>query len=180
MGVAFHLLISHRISENLSAEPLSLADSADVLYLVDNNREILTRFLYWVDEVQDLSSAANYIQQRIESRQKGAAWFKLLVEGRMAGVFGIKNVYDHTATAEIGYWLASEFHGQQIILHAINYFSQQLKDNGVEHMMICSLSENLASIRLAEKVGAKLVRTQTNYMKQNGSHQDLYTFLLPL
>ena len=178
MGISINNKSTHYVSQQISAAPLALTDAADIYHLVQANRTLLTEFLPWVSSVTDIGSAEQYILHRIEGGMPGAAWFKLLVDNQIVGVFGIKSIYQEKSRAEIGYWLDERFHGQGIISQTIHYFQQYLTHQQVHTLMICCLSENTASIKLAKKLGFKLIKVQRSYMKQAEHHQDMHIFHL--
>jgi len=169
---------SHQISPITSAVPLLLSDAAELFKLIQANRTLLAEYLYWLDSVIDVQSTEQYISERVDSGMPGAQWFKLIVDGKLAGIFGVKSVFEEKQRAEIGYWLGSAFHGKGVMKSAIRYFQKHLANLQIDTLMICVLSENSSSINLATALGAQLAERKENYMTLADRNQDLLVFHL--
>ena len=172
----FSFSYQHPITDRLALHPLTIADATSLFYLVEQNRTILSSYLYWVDSVVDIASAKRYISQRIQSDLPNATWLKIVVGGEVAGVFGIKYIEPDTKVAEVGYWLTQYVQGQGIMSEIVSYIQQLFRYHQISTLRIKCLAENTASIKVAEKSGASLVSVEPDAMKMNGQWQALLTF----
>lgn len=142
-------------------ELVSLQESdAEVLWqLIWENRQYLGRYLAWVADVNDESSTAEFIRQRVAVPGLLAAWYKVYVSGQLCGIFGAKSIVD--GRAELGGFIAENSQGKGIINRCVTYFSDVLvRDFGVQEVEWRCLPENLSSIRVAERFGATLYETE--------------------
>ncbi len=145
------------ISERASIEPLSAKHAAMLLEAVNDNRKRLARFLPWTDFVTNRREAAQYISQRINTSATDAVWFAIFFDERFTGVIGSKGVNRETRATEIGYWLAEQGRGHKIIDQALSVLVLYLKEKGnARSVQFHCLEENSASIKIAERAGAKL------------------------
>lgn len=168
------------INSLLSLTPLTGIDAADVLHLTSENRELLRRFLPWVDDVQDLSGARAYIRNRAYSGLPGATWWKVHYGEEFAGIFAIKQV-DDESVAELGYWLGQAFHGNGIITSLIQWIvTDYAKEHNIRQLSWHILADNLASRRNAERAGAKFVGSLRQLQLAVGKPQALNEYRLKI
>ena len=174
-NVRFHLgtLMSFTISKNITLSPITLLDAEDLLDLVESSRKNLRKYLPWVDSVKDLESTKEYISKRINSELFGAEWYTVLFSGSICGIFSIKSITEEKSIAEIGYWLSNHVHGNGVINLIILKLSGYLKNEmGVKALEFRCLEQNIASIKIALRSGAKFVRTH-EHIEINNSKQAL-------
>ncbi len=153
------------ISDRLSIEPLCSKHASELLEVVNDNRKRLAGFLPWTDFVTNKREAGQYIAQRVSSRAVDACWCAIYFDDRFAGVIGSKGVDPETRATEIAYWLADHARGHQIIDQALSVLILYLREKGRERgrekvhaqsIQFHCLEENIASIKIAERAGAKL------------------------
>lgn len=172
------------IDRDIALAPLQLADAQEIFNLVAQHRAHLAAFLYWVPQVIDVPTAAEYIRQRIASGLPNARWFKVQYLGRSCGVFAVKSIDPASHTAELGYWLSPDQQGLGIIGRVIarlpQLFAQQLPDCQVRALAWHCLEQNAASIRIAEKAGGICVDRLPDHSAPNGQSQDLLIYQAPL
>ena len=165
------------ISDNVSLAALTVEDAPDIFELVEAERDMLTRFLYWVPAVTDLPSARRYITERIGSDEPCAMWWKFVVYGRTAGVFGVKSINAEQGCAEVGYWLATTAHGMGAVSNSIRTVSKHLRDiHDVQFLDMQCLHDNRASIAVAHRAGGVHFETVSDYLTMDGKLQDLLIF----
>lgn len=171
---------SFSINDHVYLAPLTIADSEAILHLVNINRDYLSPYLYWVENVVDKASAKDYIEQRANSGLPSAAWYKVMVNEQLSGVFAIKEVRAQQQVAELGYWLAKQVQGKGVLTSILSRLPELLANSLVNCIEFRVLNQNQASMNVALKAGAVHVDTKTNYMKMNETMQDLLVFQLPL
>lgn len=169
-----------QVSEHIKLIPLYKSDAQDILHLVDSSRVNLDKFLYWVKDVNCLHSAQKYIEDRINSGLAGAQWFKVYFQGEICGIFAIKSICSNTFIAELGYWLADNARGHNIIYQIIQSLPELLKATKVKTIEFRCLAQNLASINIALKSGATLIKTIPDFIIVNSSYQHLNIYQKPL
>lgn len=164
-----------KITSHITLQPLSFDHCEKMLVLINENREHLSNYLYWVDDVKDLISCSQYINQRIGSRQPHAQWYAINFEGKLSGVFAIKLINEE-GIAELGYWLSHQATGNGIINKIVAQATTLLKGTPANTIEFCCLDQNHASISVALKSGAKFSHQLDDYMVQNGQHQSLRVY----
>ncbi|WP_194842615.1 GNAT family N-acetyltransferase [Endozoicomonas sp. OPT23] len=169
-----------KITKDVSLERLQVADAGVFFDLIEMNRALLSKYLYWVDDVTNLSSAEQYIENRINSSLPESRWYKILFKESVSGVFGIKSVCRESSEAEIGYWLSEHAHGHGVIAKITMEVCNLLANEGVQSLKITCLEENQASITVAKRLGAVHTDTLSGYMEMAGRLQDLHIYTLKL
>ncbi len=82
----------------------------------------------------------------------GGHQFAIVQEGHVVGSIGMR--VDGSKTGHIGYWCASEARGRGITTRALRQLCRYcLSELGLERLELITDSENLASQRVADKVG---------------------------
>lgn len=170
-----------QITPKLILEPLSVAHAPQLLTVINANRERLTQYLYWAERVTDLPSTQQYINERVNSGLAGAQWFAVYFNDQLSGVFAIKSISTDEKIAEVGYWLAKQATGNQVINHIVAYFSKNFLINGSASVIeFQCLEDNIASIKVAEKSGAIFVKAtdiELNTLNKSGlNEQKLFVY----
>ena len=162
------------VTNKIKLIKLTESDALNIYNLVDQSRDELGEYLYWVKDVIDPDTAKHYISQRINSGLRGASWFKIQFNCNDCGVFAIKSICDTTGVAELGYWLSHHFYKNGIMTLIIKSLPHNLKQNtNAKIIEFRCLEENFASISIAQKSGAVLVDSLPNYMEIANSNQKL-------
>ncbi|AWF83094.1 hypothetical protein BTJ40_20970 [Microbulbifer sp. A4B17] len=169
------------IDSEIKLDPLMPSDAKIIFDLIENNRPLLEKYLYWAKVVVDLGTTEKYIADRIFSKSFGASWYKVCLSGKVVGVFGIKEIDSKKKNAEIGYWLCKSSHGKGVMTRIVSRVSCYLKDrHKIQALKIHCLSENRASIAVAERVGGVHSDTIPNYYSIDGVFQDLKIYTVPI
>ncbi|MGY0614670.1 GNAT family N-acetyltransferase [Vibrio sp. FJH11] len=145
------------VSDRISIEPLSKKHASVLLDVVNTNRKRLAGYLPWTDIVTNRREACHYISQRVSTNAVDAYWAAIYFDGRFTGVIGSKGVHPETRVTEVGYWLADQGRGHNVIDQVLLVLIHYLKERGNAHsIQFHCLEDNLASIKIAERSGAKL------------------------
>ncbi|MFD2164825.1 GNAT family N-acetyltransferase [Thalassotalea euphylliae] len=180
MGVVIELRSHIDISPSLSLQLLQLDDAGDIWQLVQRHRAELAKYLYWVDSVNNLATTRRYIEQRLTSELPNPHWYKIVIQNRTAGVFGVKTINETSNCAELGYWVSPQEQGKGIVSSAIQALITELKSKQVAHIKLDVFAENKASQRVAEKAGAKLIAVEPNAKLANMRSKALLTYQIEL
>ncbi|MDE3270455.1 GNAT family N-acetyltransferase [Pseudoalteromonas sp. G4] len=169
-----------QISPQIILRPLNLSDASAILSLVNLNRERLAEYLYWVEDVQCVDSAKQYIFDRVNNGLNEAHWFKIYFNNEICGVFAVKSVCPQTHVAELGYWLGDSAKGNGVISQIVNYLPKLLANTSANAIEFRCLEQNHASIKVALRAGANLVGSIPDFMVANGIKQNLNIYRVTL
>ena len=142
------------IDENLRLE-LTAEKHAQGLYdAVDVNREHLSQFLPWVDNMQSVDDFNNYIKNCESLYQQGKeVSFVIILNEVVVGRIGLHHLNSQNKNAAIGYWLTKNAEGKRIITRSckalINYGFRELCLHRIE---IKAAVENVRSQAIPEKL----------------------------
>ncbi|MGS0496594.1 hypothetical protein CWB85_11665 [Pseudoalteromonas sp. S1727] len=154
------------ISDSITLKPLAISFAEELYLVIVESRENLSQFLPWVDNVIDVNSTKQYIAERLHSNKAGAQWFAIYTQERLSGVFGIKHIDPDIKVAECGYWLADFARGQAVMTQVLAKIIPYIKNTSHAKVVeFCCLEENLASIKVVQRAGAKF-----KYYHQEVSH----------
>ncbi len=141
------------IEENVRLE-LTSERHAKLLYdAMDNNREYLSVFLPWIDNMQSVNDFENYIRNcELLCKQEKEVSFVIFLNERPVGRIGLHHLNLQNKIGAIGYWLTKEAEGQGIISKSckklIEYGFNELGLNRIE---IKCASENNKSQSIPQR-----------------------------
>ena len=141
------------IDENLRLE-LTAEKHAQGLYdAVDANREHLSEFLPWVDNMQSVDDFNNYIKNCESLYQQGKeVSFVIILDEVSVGRIGLHHLSSQNKNAAIGYWLTKNAEGKGIMARSckalINYGFRELCLRRIE---IKAAVDNVRSRAIPEK-----------------------------
>ncbi|MFM5952606.1 MAG: GNAT family N-acetyltransferase [Micrococcales bacterium] len=116
-------------------------------------------------------------------RQADDGWgfpFVIEVDEQVAGQLNVANVlYGSVSNAVIGYWVSPEVAGRGVaptsVALATDYLFNQV---GLHRVEIAIRPENLASLRVVQKLGFRFEGLKERYIHINGDWRDHYLFAL--
>lgn len=166
------------ITENISLELTSEKHAEPLFHAIDCNREHLSQFLGWVDNMQSVFDMHEYLQSsKMPIEEKREVSFVIVSEGVAIGRIGLHNINIQSKNASIGYWLTKDAEGKGIITKScrelINYGFQNLNLNRIE---IRAAVNNGRSGSVAEKSGFKKEGTLREAELVNGNYLDLVLY----
>lgn len=105
-----------QINDKIALKLPSKSDAADLLALIDEDRQELGKWLPWAKTTLSASDERQFLQYGIEKMASGDFWFAIiLVNGEPAGMVDLHEFHHDHFRCQIGYWLASRFQGQGIM-----------------------------------------------------------------
>jgi len=120
----------------------------------------LCRWMTWCRSDYSLEDTAAFVARRDAQWQLGEEYSFVIYDlenDDLLGSAGLSRVDQIHRFANLGYWVRSGRTGRGIASAAVRMVGEfALKELGLNRVEIIVPSENLASIRVAEKVGAKL------------------------
>lgn len=106
--------------------------------------------------------------------------FVIEVQGQIQGQLNVANIlYGSVSSAVLGYWVAPQVAGRGVTPTAVALASDYLFTNvGLHRVEIDIRPENLASLRVVEKLGFRYEGLKQRYIHINGDWRDHYIFAL--
>ncbi len=153
----------YRLAADISLQPLRNDMHKSLFELTDHNRRYLRRWLPWLDQVQTASDSLAYIQRTIDQQlTDDSPTFAIYHATTLIGIAGFHPQGQQQKSRALGYWLSQEYAGRGIVTAAatvlLNIGFKDMKLNCIE--LHCHV-ENVASRRIAEKLGFQLTELRT-------------------
>ncbi len=116
-------------------------------------------------------------------RQADDGWgfpFIIEVDGEIAGQLNVANVlYGSVSNAVIGYWVSPAVAGRGVAPTAVALVTDYLFNQvGLHRVEIAIRPENVASLRVVQKLGFRFEGLKERYIHINGDWRDHYVFAL--
>ena len=146
------------VDNQLSLSIISLSDAREIFKVVDENRIYLRKTLPWLDEVNSLDEQISYISHCISDYElhKGIM-YSILFDGDIIGTMGLNSIDYENRSCAVGYWVSEEFAGKGIATRCCSRLIDHCFDDLNLHRFVLEASiENIASCRVAEKLGLRL------------------------
>ena len=146
------------VDNQLSLSILSLSDAKEVFKLVDENRIYLRKTLPWLDEVNSLDEQISYISHCISDYElyKGIM-YSVSSDGDIIGTIGLNSIDYENRVCGVGYWVSEEFAGKGIATRCCSRLIDHcFNDLNLHRFVLEAAIENIASCRVAEKLGLRL------------------------
>lgn len=171
----------YSVSERISIEPLSRRHAKVLLGAVNQHRDSLSGYLPWTESVTNINGALSYISERIGSKAVDSYWFAIVLNGNFTGVVGTKGVNQTTKCIEVGYWLTPYGRGQNVIDQILDVLIPFIRQKGnAKSVQFHCMEDNIASINIAERAGAKLKEYVDHDFDMLDRAQRLGIYELPL
>jgi [ribosomal protein S5]-alanine N-acetyltransferase len=106
--------------------------------------------------------------------------FVIEFDGRFAGQLNVSSItYGSLGSATIGYWVSERFAGKNVTPTAVALATDYcFFQAGLHRMEICIRPENVASLRVVEKLGFRYEGLRRRYIHINGDWRDHFCFAL--
>ena len=146
------------VDDQLSLSILSLSDAREIFKLVDENRIYLRKTLPWLDEVNSLDEQISYISHCISDYElyKGIM-YSISSDGDIIGTIGLNSIDYENRSCGVGYWVSEEFAGKGIATRCCSRLIDHcFNDLNLHRFVLEAAIENIASCRVAEKLGLRL------------------------
>ena len=144
-----------KVDQNLFVELIKPSHAALIFGMVDHNRAHLRPWLPFVDRMQDVTFAENFVKGTISRNQSGNEYaFIIFFDELPVGRIGLYKIDHLNKCGEIGYWLITTAQSKGIIQKTtkalINYGFDHL---GLHRLEIRCATENYKSQAIPEKLG---------------------------
>jgi [ribosomal protein S5]-alanine N-acetyltransferase len=126
--------------------------------------------------------ARDWIEQTIRDwngRRHGAFAVTETGSGEVIGAIGLRLLDDYGHQGSIGYWVAKEARGRGVATAALRRVTRwALEDLGLPRVQLVADPENVASQRVAERVGFRREGLLRGYLDLRGERRDCVMFSL--
>lgn len=145
--------------DTIALRPPAVADAADHAEAARESWAEVSRWLAWCHDGYTEQESAAWIESVVRARQAGELyeWFIFRrADGRFLGGCSLRPLGPGTRVANCGYWLRTSASGSGIMTRAVRLvLAHGFEALGLERIEIIMRPENIASKRVAEKVGAR-------------------------
>ncbi|SDS33915.1 GNAT family N-acetyltransferase [Agrococcus carbonis] len=121
------------------------------------------------------------IRSLLEADREGSGLaFAIEVDGEFAGQLNVANISGGAlASSTLGYWIARRFAGRGATTTAVALVADHLLlARGLHRVEVCIRPENLASLRVVEKLGFRYEGCRRRYIHIDGDWRDHLCFAL--
>jgi len=166
------------IDKNIHLVRSSVSHAEALFEVVEQNREHLSKFLPWVQNIKEVDDFSSYLAKCSTLIEVGAEIsYEIIVSNRIVGRIGIHHIDKHNQCASIGYWLTEQAQGRGIVVRAcrqlISYAFDTLNLNRIE---ILAAKENVKSQAVPQKLGFTKEGILRQVEKVNDKLHDLVVY----
>jgi ribosomal-protein-serine acetyltransferase len=142
------------IDDKIRIELIEEKHAQSIFDMVNANRNHLRQWLPFVDRMQSVDFAKNFVNGTIQRNKDGSEYaFVIYNDEKMVGRIGVYKIDNHNSIGEIGYWIVKDSQGNGIVMKScaglIDFCFNDLKLNRIE--IKCG-TENLKSKTIPEKL----------------------------
>lgn len=143
-----------KIDNNIHIELINENHAQGIFDIVDENRSYLKKWLAFIDRMQTVEFADNFIRESMLRKQAGIEYAFVIIENsKLIGRIGIYKIDNQNKIGEIGYWLAENAQGKGILTKSckvlIDFCFSNLQLNRIE---IKCATKNLKSSAIPTKL----------------------------
>src|SRR6266850_7327878 len=147
---------------------------------VEESREILGRWMPWCHPAYSIEDSSSFVLSREVEWQKGEHYSFVIADrrtGSFIGGTGLNFVNRVHNFANIGYWIRSSHAGRGFATCAVRLVARfGFEELGFHRLEIVVAVENKASVRVAEKAGARYEGSLRNRLRVHGNPHDALLF----
>lgn len=143
------------IDEQLKLELISVKHAEGLYAAVDNNREHLSAFLPWVENMQSVEDFRAYLEncEALYQDQKEVS-FVIVFNNVAVGRIGLHYMNGHNKSASVGYWLTKDAEGKGIVSRSCKkLLAYGFEVLGLHRIELKAAVANKRSQAVAEKLG---------------------------
>lgn len=130
----------------------------DLFRLIDENRNFLREYLFWVDDtkkLKDVATVTDIFSKNWDEKNSFEYVFLDKESGKLVGAGGIHTVSYMNRMAEYGYYLDRSQKGKGYITEAVQLLEKELFARGIHRLVIECDEKNSSSAAIAERCGFK-------------------------
>lgn len=171
-------------NNDIRIRPYGNEDVTAMLDCIQHSIVEMQPFLPWVHANYSRDDAEQWVRSAQQIWGSGLQYDFVIerkVDNHFLGGVGLLNVDLKVKTANLGYWLDSRETGKSYTTEAAKLamqFAQQ--ELGLERLIIYMSTDNSASQKIAEKLGATFIETRLNYETIHDRCLDCHVYELTL
>ena len=159
------------------------SDDAEAIHAaVRESMRELGQWLSWCHADYTIADTRQFLDGRAEAFQKDCEYSFAIIErasGRLVGATGINQLEKAALRANLGYWLRTSANGLGYATQATKLVARwALESLGLERIEIVAATGNVASQRVAQRVGATREAVARNRLRVHGVQHDAVVFSL--
>ncbi|NLH24740.1 MAG: GNAT family N-acetyltransferase [Bacteroidales bacterium] len=146
------------VDNNIVLKQLELSDAGEIFNTIVSQREHLGPFLPFVETTKQLADTQAFVESVVNAPEDRLAYtFTIRVNGRMAGLIGLKDTDRANKKTEIGYWLSREFLGRGIMTRSVSTLCDYaFREMDINRIQIKCAVANTASRNIPQRLGFQL------------------------
>jgi len=146
---------------NIFIRQLNTADSDELFWLIDSNRDYLGNWLPWIAHTISKSDTEAFIHKSLDLYQERKGYFcGIFIQNRIVGVIGATEYSDTSNAMYLNYWVSAAWSNRGIATQAGRQLIRFLESEwGIDIFFITLSDKNIASLRVAEKLGFQFSNT---------------------
>ena len=161
---------------------LKIDDVVPCLEAVQETIKELSQWMWWCHSDYTIDDTKTWIESLPEARNKGTEYEFAIKDSKkdsFIGCCGVNNINRKDKYANLGYWVRTSQSGQGIATAATLLLAQfAFKELSLNRVEIVVATNNIASIRVAEKTGALQEGTLRNRITVRENIYDAFMFSL--
>lgn len=169
-------------SPGIIVRPFEPSDAPSFLAAVKASLPELTYWMPWCKEsygINDAEAWISFAQTAWDNRSEFPLGIFDASNGEVIGGTGVNHINKSDRIGNIGYWISTPFVGQGIATSAARYAADLgFAELGLTRQEIIALTHNLASQRVAERLGAMRECVARNRLYLQGKPHDAVVFSL--
>jgi RimJ/RimL family protein N-acetyltransferase len=166
--------------EAVCLRPFRAEDADEICAAVRQSMRELGEWLSWCHPDYCLQDTIQFLSARADAFQhEGEHSFAIIARdsGRFLGACGLNQIDSATLRANLGYWLRTSATGQGHATQAVRLLARWAFANlGLQRIEIVAATGNLASQRVAGRVGAVREGIARNRLRVHGVQHDAVVF----
>ncbi len=142
-----------RVSDSILLKQIELSDSKDIFRTIDSQRAYLGKWLPFVEVSRKIEDTEYFIRKMLEDPSENYV-FVIHLQGKFAGLIGLKDTDKQNKKTEIGYWLSEDFQKKGIVTKSVQrlckFAFEELEMNRIQ---IKCAERNFPSKKIPKRLG---------------------------
>src|SRR5690625_531751 len=147
----FHL----HVNNNINLRMLTARDAEPLFKRIDQSRDLLQKWLPWLNEFQSSEDALLFIKNSFQLyNNREAITAGVFAHEELVGVVGFNHLDFKNKIGFIGYWLSMQYQGRGIMTQSVAAFiTYGFNDLCLNRIDLRTASENTKSQAIAKRLG---------------------------
>ena len=147
------------VDEQITLRSVPVSSAGELFNLTEENREYLGEWLPWVENTKTVDDSKKFLESSIIKNEEGKTYaYGIYINNCLAGHIALMNIRETDKLPDIGYWISKQFSSAGIVTRCVKKLTLfSLKNLGINTITIHAEPTNIASNKVAEKSGYKLL-----------------------